>query len=92
MEFDQTIVGLSVKVANNIPKRSQPNGTMYGVITVNVKDTLLISVPPQKYSEQNVYYVEGIMHSKSVGTLSNKNLLIKSILINLVLGNKNEMD
>ena len=47
---------------------------------------------PQKDLELNVYYVEGIMQSKSVGTLNNKKMLIKLIPINLVLGNKNKMD
>ena len=47
---------------------------------------------PQKDLELNVYYVEGIMQSKSVGTLNNKMMLIKLIPINLVLGNKNKMD
>lgn len=65
---------------------------MYGILIVKVKDTLLMIAQPQKDLELNVYYVEGIMQSKSVGTLNNKMMLIKLIPINLVLGNKNKMD
>ena len=65
---------------------------MYGILIVKVKDTLLMIAQPQKDLELNVYYVEGIMQSKSVGTLNNKKMLIKLIPINLVLGNKNKMD
>ena len=51
-----------------------------------------MNAPPQKHLEPNVYFVDESMQSKSVGTLNNKTLLIKSIVVNLVLGNKNKMD
>lgn len=31
-----------------------------------------MNVQPQKGSELNVYFIEGIMQSKSIGTLNNK--------------------
>ena len=37
MEFDQTIVGLSIKVANNRPKRSQPIEERHNVWCHNCK-------------------------------------------------------
>jgi hypothetical protein len=65
---------------------------MCGVITVKVKDTLPMSVLPQRGLEPSVSFVVEIMQSKSVGTLNNRRLLIRSIVVNLVLGNKNGMD
>ena len=51
-----------------------------------------MSVLPQKDLEPNVYFVEEITQFKNVGTLNNKRLSIMSIIVNLVLGNKYEMD
>ena len=51
-----------------------------------------MNVQPQMNLESNVYSIEGNTRFKSVGTLNNKKLSIKSIPIDLVLGNKNKMD
>ena len=65
---------------------------MGGVTNAKVKDTLPTSALPQKDLEPNVYFVGGITQSKSVGTLNNKKSLIWSIVVNVILGNKNDMD
>ena len=65
---------------------------MYGVIIVKVKDTLLMNVQPQKDSKLGVYFCGGNHVIQECWNLKQQKMQIKSIQVNLILGNENKMD